>query len=182
MSISHILFDNLPALGTAGEVLTCEGTSSIATWTNIATALSPSFPTYVAPTLFTPVLEFGSGSTGITYTVQSGVYTQIANVIEFSIFITLSNKGSSTGAARVTGLPVVANPNIAPGFTFGMLNTTNVTPGANCSLLFSRLAATSNTFALFQANEVSGSLSALNTLTNTNFSNTSTISFTGTYY
>jgi hypothetical protein len=54
---------------------------------------------------FTPVLEFGGGSTGITYDVQSGRYTKIGAIIQFNIVIDLSAKGSSTGDAIITGLP-----------------------------------------------------------------------------
>jgi hypothetical protein len=54
---------------------------------------------------FTPVLQFGGGSTGITYTTQLGTFTRIGNVVTFQTNITLSAKGSSTGAAAITGLP-----------------------------------------------------------------------------
>lgn len=54
---------------------------------------------------FTPTLQFGSGSTGITYSVQSGTYERIANRLNGEVKITLSNKGSSTGQAIIAGIP-----------------------------------------------------------------------------
>ncbi len=54
---------------------------------------------------YTPVLAFNSASVGITYTTQLGRYTQIGNVVYFSIEIILSSKGSSTGAASIS-LPI----------------------------------------------------------------------------
>lgn len=54
---------------------------------------------------FTPEIEFGGASTGITYSSRSGSYVKTGNLINFSISITLSNKGSSTGTMTVNGLP-----------------------------------------------------------------------------
>jgi len=53
----------------------------------------------------TPVLTFGGGSTGITYSIQTGLFTRIGRQVFFSIDLQLSSKGSSTGNASITGLP-----------------------------------------------------------------------------
>jgi len=60
---------------------------------------------------FTPGIAFGGGSTGITYLEQQGYYTQIGNVVNFTLAVYLSSKGSSTGVASITGLPIAAGPN-----------------------------------------------------------------------
>lgn len=67
---------------------------------SVMTALS-----YTASTSFTPQLQFGADSTGITYSDQSGRYIRMDNVIFFSISIVLTNKGSATGGATIIGLP-----------------------------------------------------------------------------
>ena len=54
---------------------------------------------------FTPSLSFGGASTGITYTTQTGYAARDGNLVYFSLKILLANKGSATGAAKVTGLP-----------------------------------------------------------------------------
>jgi len=54
---------------------------------------------------FTPTLSFGGASTGITYDYQEGAYTRIGNVCHVAILINLSSKGTSTGAAKIEGLP-----------------------------------------------------------------------------
>ena len=54
---------------------------------------------------WTPTLSFGGGSTGIVYGTQSATYTKIGNVVNFAFRMYLTNKGSSTGHARVNGLP-----------------------------------------------------------------------------
>jgi hypothetical protein len=54
---------------------------------------------------WTPVLRFGTGTTGITYTTQQGRYTRVGRTVTIRFEILLSNKGSSTGEADITGLP-----------------------------------------------------------------------------
>lgn len=54
---------------------------------------------------FTPGLTFGGGSTGMTFSAQSGRYTRIGRMVFVDLQVTLSAKGSSAGAAVVTGLP-----------------------------------------------------------------------------
>jgi hypothetical protein len=54
---------------------------------------------------FTPVLSFAGGTTGITYSEQSGKYTKIGRSVTVEIEIALSNKGSSSGRVEIGNLP-----------------------------------------------------------------------------
>lgn len=54
---------------------------------------------------FTPVLKFGGVSVGITYNIQTGVWTKIGGVTFIEINISLTSKGSSTGGATIEALP-----------------------------------------------------------------------------
>lgn len=54
---------------------------------------------------WTPGISFDGGTTGITYSEQTGVYRKIGNYVWCSIVVTLTNKGSSSGNAFITGLP-----------------------------------------------------------------------------
>jgi hypothetical protein len=54
---------------------------------------------------FTPTLQFGGASTGITYTTRAASYTKIGRCVTIVVQLLLSNKGSSTGTATVAGLP-----------------------------------------------------------------------------
>ncbi len=54
---------------------------------------------------FTPALEFGGGTAGLTYGTQSGQYYRTSELCFIQIHIILTAKGSSTGAAIITGLP-----------------------------------------------------------------------------
>ena len=60
--------------------------------------------------VWTPSLEFGSSATGITYTSRGGTYTKIGRQVTVNFEVTLSDKGSQAGIARIDGLPFsVAN-------------------------------------------------------------------------
>jgi hypothetical protein len=54
---------------------------------------------------FTPVLSFGGASVGITYATQHGSYQRVNKWIHFNLTVELSDVGTSTGAALITGLP-----------------------------------------------------------------------------
>jgi len=73
---------------------------------------------------WTPALLFGGASTGITYSHQTGVYTKIGNIVNFSLRIRISSAGSATGAATISGLPFA--PTSPNGYTTrGYLAETN---------------------------------------------------------
>jgi hypothetical protein len=58
---------------------------------------------------FTPILDFGGASVGMTYGLQAGNIQRMGNRMFGQLQITLTAKGSSTGFARITGLPVTAS-------------------------------------------------------------------------
>jgi len=57
---------------------------------------------------WTPRVTFGGASTGIAYATQLGWYTKVGQIVHFSLRLSLTSKGSSTGAAAITGLPFAA--------------------------------------------------------------------------
>ena len=54
---------------------------------------------------WTPTLNLGGSSVGITYSKNVGRYTKIGRMVYASFDILLSNKGSSVGGASIDGLP-----------------------------------------------------------------------------
>lgn len=122
---------------------------------------------------WTPGVSFGGGATGITYTTQTGSYTKRGDRVHCDGIIVLSSKGSSTGAAKLTGLP----------FTVRNDNDSN----AVAALYFSSVTFTgqfqgiadlnATTVAL---NQISEAGSASN-LTDANFGNTSSVRISITY-
>ena len=57
---------------------------------------------------WTPTISFGGASTGITYAAsRAGQYTKVGRQVTLTAYILLTNKGTSTGAASIGGLPFV---------------------------------------------------------------------------
>ena len=54
---------------------------------------------------WTPQLTFGGASVGMTFSVQAGWYVKVGQLVVVGGSFTLTNKGSSTGNASITGLP-----------------------------------------------------------------------------
>lgn len=55
---------------------------------------------------WTPTIEFGGASTGITYATQSGTWQIKGGWVEAEFQVSLSAVGTATGAASVAGLPL----------------------------------------------------------------------------
>jgi hypothetical protein len=49
--------------------------------------------------------SFGGAASGVAYTQNTGTYTKIGNRVFVTGRVLFSNKGTSTGIARITGLP-----------------------------------------------------------------------------
>ncbi len=125
-------------------------------------------------TTFSPTLQFGGGTTGITYTTRYGKFIRFDNVVFFSIYINLSSKGSSTGSATIASLPFTSandtgNYNYPTDFIAGGV--------AALQVGWSNLAAAASTLSLFQ--EIAGTATAL---TDANFNNTTIVRTQGFYF
>lgn len=89
---------------------------------------------------FTPAMTFGGAAVGMTFSTASGVYTKIGRSVWTQVTMQLSAKGSSTGAAVLTGWPFTNSvqsqtPTLFAGYAnwagltsapFGTLTTTSV--------------------------------------------------------
>jgi hypothetical protein len=123
---------------------------------------------------WTPTITFGatSGSgTGVTYSVQTGRYTKIGRAVVCTGEFVLSNKGSSTGNARITGFPFT-NGVERGSITYGNVNGMSSTGFINSFIEGN--AAYSNSYGT----NTSGTQTAI---TNTEFTNTTHLQFTVTF-
>ena len=119
-------------------------------------------------------LEFGAGSTGITYSQQQGTYTRIGRVVFFEISIVLTSKGSSTGAATFDGLPItVASPN----HVCAINRFKNFTFDTDYTTLSGTITNATITLALKQSKDNAGNVDA----DDTNFADDSNMFFEGFY-
>lgn len=167
----------LGAAGADPAFATVTSTAGSLTYTTGANALNIDVTNFVSATSFTPGIAFGGGTTGITYTAQVGYYERHNNVVNFFINILLSNKGSSTGAATVTGFPVANGANGA-NVIFPVGLWSNITLTASYTAMF--LQSTGNNATTYTFGQAGSGQPAAG-LTNTNFANTSSIAFSGSY-
>lgn len=132
--------------------------------------------TWVPRTTFTPVLAFGGASVGITYTTQFAAYQRVGNVVNFKIYIVLSSKGSSTGNATITGLPVTSANDGAPGDLY--MTTVNSALATTTSFM-GEIGPNVTSVTLNGFNAATGATAAL---TDVQFANNSQIKITGSYF
>jgi len=121
---------------------------------------------------FTPSLELGGVTTGITYTAQTGWYSKTKNTISYSFTIILSSKGAATGAAVVQGLPYTSKTGVTTMSSVSLTNTTFADVP---------LALVDSATSAVRLREVNTVGTASN-LDDTNLTNSSVIIVTGTYF
>lgn len=138
-------------------------------WGEITGALTDQIDLYVEGA-FTPGITFGGGSTGMTFALQQGCYTKIGRLVEFEATVILSAKGSSTGAASITGLPFASAAGVSASPNIGLSNV------AGFTVPVARVVQSLATVSIFNFN---GSTSAA--ATDANFLNNSVIFISGTY-
>ena len=118
-------------------------------------------------------LTFGGGNTGLTTALNTGRYTKIGRQVTVCGRLELSNKGSSTGAAAITGLPFsIASGNDsqqAASFRFNGVSYTGSFQGYG--------GVSSTSINLEQISEAGSPTD----ITNSNFSNGTSIQISFTY-
>ena len=115
---------------------------------------------------FTPVLLFNGANVGMTYGTQLGRYTKIGNRVYFNAYIYPINKGSSTGAVAISGLPFTSNSTSGNAhalsvflntFTFGVSlhPTARIIPSATSIQIYFMTTGTAAQMVDTQVNVVS---------------------------
>lgn len=120
---------------------------------------------------FTPVLQFGGASTGITYTAgfQLGRYTKIGRMVFFEIRLSLTSKGTATGNATIAGLPFTPAGNPSAVGTF-------VPTSVTCTVPQYIVSSGATTILLYNFNGTS-----IVQLTDAAFANNSSVRLSGVY-
>ena len=125
---------------------------------------------------WTPGITFGGASVGVTYdgSFNGGIYTKVGRVVTINGWLALTNKGTSTGGVRITGLPfAVANLFGAYlGVSLGRISAISYTGQMNAST-----GATGTEFTLYETTEAG----VIGELQNTDFVNNSSVMFSLTY-
>lgn len=123
---------------------------------------------YVPATSWTPVLTFGGGSTGLTYSTQDGAYERFGGFVLIRCTIILTNKGSSTGSMQISGVPV----------SCGTVNALSIRYG-NLTFTGTQIVARVQGTTMF-VDHVDTTLSTT-LLTDANFANNTFLQITGCY-
>jgi hypothetical protein len=124
---------------------------------------------------WTPSVTFGNGNTGVNSGASSGSYTKVGRLVNASGLLLLGSKGSSTGHARITGLPFTAGSgnSMNGAVIFGYIERISFS-----EVLLGLVNTDATTVNLYEA--VSGNVSP-NAITNSDFNNSTAFRFTITY-
>lgn len=136
------------------------------TVTSITLGSGSALSTFNDTTSWTPAILFGGGSTGVTYSARTGLYSRIGNIVYINASMTLTSKGSSTGTATVT-LPFTT---ATSGVSYGSVRLLNVVLSGGAA--GGRTVAASSTYTIFQ-----WSATGTADLADTNFQDNSVIQF-----
>ena len=134
--------------------------------TQVASANANTLDDYEEGT-WTPTITFATLSVGVTYSTQTAIYTKVGRIVHFSGRIDLSSKGTSIGGAAIAGLPFAANTGAASvGFQ------SSIAPSGSQAIL----TIDGTTLIVRYASTTTTAQS-----TDSDFSNSSIIIFSGTY-
>ena len=129
---------------------------------------------------WTPSLHFGGQTTGITYSNREGSYTKIGRQVTINWTIELSSKGSASGDARIYAYPY------AP---VSLLSGTSVEANGLSSYwnnfdpdLYVMLFFASTAYISIRSQDGNGLTDALDAMTNSDFTNSSTFRGSITYF
>lgn len=122
-----------------------------------------------ATTSWTPVLLFGSGNTGMAGTFIGSV-SRVGKLVTVLCSIMLTAKGSSTGNAKITGLPFAA-----------AVNTPIMCRWQNMTSSLVNVAGLAQTNSEMPILGITGASTDLNSISDAVFSNTSALVFSGIY-
>jgi len=120
-------------------------------------------------------IAFDNGATGVTYSSNTGRYTKIGRQVTVVGYLALTNKGSSTGNATITGLPFTIGSGNSNYSASSISNLANVT-FADFPQLRGEIGTTN---ILFLETTNAGTLTAL---TNSDFANNAEVIISLTYF
>jgi hypothetical protein len=121
---------------------------------------------------WTVTLAFGGGSTGIAYGGRTGTYVKVGSMVMARCAVDITSKGSSTGAATITGFPFTASGTFHTAVAVQLISWTGA---GQCDIGMS--GGTTGSFYGIANNNGAG----YTALTNTDFSNSSQFYFTMVY-
>lgn len=182
-----LIFDSTPTITHNGTTLQLPGNANITAAAGdralfvqdssdniicLAYVKASTIPYERVDSTWTPDVQFGGATTGITYSSRSGTYTRLGNVVFATGLFNLSSKGSATGNATIAGLPFTATVAAVGSITTAASGTfSGLTAGLDCYV------AASGTSLILRSPLTTGA----GGVTDANFSNTSQAIFSIVY-
>ena len=118
---------------------------------------------------WTPVMAFNNDTTGITYSTQVGTYEKIGRQVTLRCMVILSNNGSNSGMAKLSGFPFTTASTLNPPACFSIW--VDITLSGN--YFPSAFPQASNTIAYFRMSDAY--------MTEAQFTNTANFTMGTTY-
>ena len=129
---------------------------------------------------FTPVWSFGSASVGQTYSAQVGYYLKMGKICFFRAYTVFTAKGSSSGQARLDGLPfTAANISGRPAGICHLGNTEYLNVAATPFQCVGEIGGATAQVGVFWENNDNAAATAFN---QNSFNNNTVVSMWGWYY
>ena len=130
---------------------------------------------------FTPEIRIGGSTSGITNNSQVGQYTKIGRMVTLTGRVSISDKGSNSGAMTIAGMPF-ASQNTSNLESFGVVELQNMSTGTdNLGSL-----TNNNVYCRISPNvltiEMRRTMHDANDITNVQMTDTTVVGFTITYF
>jgi hypothetical protein len=119
-------------------------------------------------------VSFGGASVGVTTSANTGTYTKIGRQVTVNGFLQLTNKGSSTGNALITGMPFTAG-NTNSNYAAASIHFYSI---SFANQMFARVNKNSTDILLAESTEAG----VWSEITDTNFANDSEVMVLATYF
>ena len=134
---------------------------------------------------WTPTITFGGNSSGQSYSNngQIGRYIKVGRLVHIQCYIAFSNKGSSTGTAKITGLPYTSRDQsgMYAAAKVAYMNSMSSASGPGGISDFLVYLEINDTVLNIDRQEMGNSGTGVNDATNSNFNNDTDMMITMTY-
>ena len=132
---------------------------------------------------WTPVVTFGGNSAGQSYNYQVGRYIKIGRLVHIQCYVEISSKGSSTGTAKISGLPYATRDQGAmyPSAVLPYFNAGSSSAGPGSISTFMVYGETNQTNLNIQREQVNQSTPEMNDAQDYNFADNTSFMLTMTY-
>ena len=132
---------------------------------------------------WTPSITFGGSATSQTYTTNVGRYVKVGRLVHIQCHIELSDKGSSTGTARIAGLPFTTRnqSSLHPAAVISYFDKGNSSSGPGSTSTFMVYGDINQSTLNVNREEITDNIPEMNDAQDYNFADDTQLMLTMTY-